>query len=205
MKITFEYCSLHYLKQWLKDDKPIVQTMRQGTRQEKLKALNTFINFYQVARNFPRACDIELGKARYEPVLDIIDPLTADDFKDGDLATNIQSVADQISAQYNGKGVLSATTKVLWTKVQAPVVIYDSRVRKALGSPTGNLPKFLNKWQAQYQQHENQVHAACLMLPKLATGEIAPNAATPDYIESIATQDWFKQRVFDIYLWHIGG
>ena len=31
-----------------------------------------------------------------------------------------------------------------------------------------------------------------------------PDVATPEYIDDMVAQVWFQERVFDMYLWHLG-
>jgi hypothetical protein len=59
-------------------------------------------------------------------------------------------------------------------------------------------------WKTLYAQHESDVVRAAQRLPKLqpffgSWGE------TRESLASIAKRRWFLERVFDIYLWELGG
>ena len=43
---TFEYCSLHYLNQWLEYDRRFYQALTKGNEKDKFNALNEAASFY---------------------------------------------------------------------------------------------------------------------------------------------------------------
>src|SRR5712691_8629898 len=137
---TFEYCSLHYLNLWLKDDMKYCHALAKGNRSEKLSALRTAAVTYKVARTLLLKLD---GPARYERLLDIIDSLEPAQFENN-VVEEIRDVATRISEKYGGRNVLSATTKFLWIKIKQPILIYDSQARNALGAR--DLADFYDKW-----------------------------------------------------------
>lgn len=110
---TFEYCSLHYLNQWLTYDINYCQALANGNKNEKLTALKNAGGFYRVARNLPSEYDEKKGLARYEPVLDIIDLLKPIQFEN-DPVKEIRGIEKRISEKYGDRSVLSLTTKFLW-------------------------------------------------------------------------------------------
>ena len=123
---TFEYCSLHYLNQWLTYDMWYCQVLSKDNKKNKLTALKNAGSFYRVARNLPSEFDAKKGMARYEPVLDILDKIDRNQFQD-DPVNEILNVEKEISKQYGNRSVLSLTTKFLWLKVKQPILIYDSQ------------------------------------------------------------------------------
>lgn len=78
---TFEYCSLHYLNQWLSYDRNYCIALSGVNNKEKLSALKKAGGFYRVARNLPTAFDEKIGIERYQPVLDILDDLSIEQFE----------------------------------------------------------------------------------------------------------------------------
>ena len=73
MKHSWEYFSLHYLDMWLRHDRLYHESLNNGTRDEKLISIKKAATYYKVARNLPKAYDEDIGRARYEPILRIID------------------------------------------------------------------------------------------------------------------------------------
>ena len=135
---TFEYCSLHYLNQWLTCDMGYCQVLANGNKNEKLAALKNTGGFYRVARNLPSEYDEKKGLSRYEPVLDIIDSLKPIQFENNPVK-EIRQIEKRISEKYGDRSVLSLTTKFLWIKIKQPILIYDSQARIAVGTENGNL------------------------------------------------------------------
>jgi len=73
MKHSWEYLSLHYLDMWLKHDRLYHESLNNGTREEKLISVKKAATYYKVARNLPKEHDEDIGRARYEPILEEID------------------------------------------------------------------------------------------------------------------------------------
>lgn len=203
-QVNFNYFALHYLKLWLTKDRKWCEVLAGDHEDKKLAALAEAAVHYSVARNLPKAFDFEKGIPRYKPVLDAIDNLDPITFQGDRLIPSIVEVGSQISETYGGQDLISLTTKFLWLKMKSPVVIYDARAMKALSAKRKDIEDYYSRWRKQFASHGNEINAACELLPK-AHKYSAPNAATPQYIEGIASQPWFKERVFDVYLWDLGG
>jgi hypothetical protein len=86
--------------------------------------------------------------------------------------------------------------KLVWLLRRDPVIIYDSRARSALGTPSGDYVKYVKLWRRGCKEHKDEIRAACSALPRAGrnNAEIARETA----------QEWFRQRVYDIYLWNAG-
>jgi hypothetical protein len=199
---TFEYCSLHYLNLWLKDDKNYCDGLATGNRSEKLSALRTAAFTYKVARTLHSRLD---RPARYERLLNIIDPLEPTQFHD-DPPREIRKIEREISEAYGGRNVLSATTKFLWIKIKQPILVFDSRARTALGIRNNNdLEGFYDRWREEFKTNERAIVNACSKLPDMNKYAMNQVVATKEYVRKISDQPWFHERVFDSYLWHKGG
>jgi hypothetical protein len=200
---TFEYCSLHYLNQWLTYDRNYCLALA-GTNQEaKLSALKSAGGFYRVARNVPTAFDEKIGINRFQPVLDILDNLSIDQFEK-DPVKKILDIESQISSKYGNRGVLSLTTKFLWLKFKSPILIYDSLARIAVNSTDGDLVGYYKNWAAEFENHEDEIQSVCSKLSNLNLYATDQSIATKEYINIISSNKWFHERVFDIYLWSKG-
>jgi hypothetical protein len=206
-RVNFKYFALHYLELWLSKDRRFCKALAGGNETEKLGALKEAAAFYRVARNLAKVHDVEKQEnkvLRYKPVLDVIDALDPIAFQGARLTTSIMEVERKISLRYGDRRVLSLTTKFLWLKMRSPILIYDSRARKALRARLGDIDDYYSRWRTEFDSFGNEINAACELLHKVHEYS-APNAATPRYIQEIASQLWFKERVFDVYLWDSGG
>ena len=101
---TFEYCSLHYLNQWLTHDKDYCKALSTGSNEEKLSALKKAGGFYKIARNLPTEYDVKKSIPRYQPVLDILDAVDKTQFQ-SDLIKKILEIESEISKNYGGRNV----------------------------------------------------------------------------------------------------
>ncbi len=200
--MTFEYCSLHYLNQWLSYDMGFCNALASNDKKKKLDALKKASAFYRIARNLPAKYEEKKGLARYEPVLEIIDVLTPRNFEDNPVQ-EIRKIEKRISQIY-GRGVLSLTTKILWIKIKHPILIYDSRARIALKTKNGDLESYYVAWRDDFKVHQQEIAAACAKLPDLYKYSVNQDIGTNDYIKMISSELWFHERVFDIYLWNKG-
>ena len=200
---SLNYCALRYLNQWLSKDRYFCEALEGNDRPAKLKALSDAASFYGVARNLPKAFDAQKGLSRYEPLLEVIDGVSAGSFEGITLVPAIRQVRDDISQRYGNRDVLSLTTKFLWIKLKSPILIYDSQAKKALDNPN-NIAAYYDKWQIEFKKVQADIDAACRTLPSVHTYCITPNLFSSSDIENIAATPWFKERVFDIYLWSLG-
>ncbi len=201
---TFEYCSLHYLNLWLSKDKGYSEALAGNDEDEKLSALKDAGGFYRVARNLHSEFDEKKGLKRYAPLLEILDSVSVAQFKYNSV-NEILEIKKLISEKYGNREVLSATTKFLWLKIKSPILIYDSQARTALNSKDGDLQDFYEKWCSDFKRHQEEIENACSKLSELNLYAVDQKVGTKDYIEKIASESWFHERVFDIYLWNKGG
>jgi len=200
---TFEYCSLHYLNQWLTYDMGYCQALAIGNKSEKLTALKNAGVFYRVARNLHSEYDEKKGLSRYGPVLDIIDPLKPIQFENNPVKEIIE-IERSISKKYGNTSFLSLTTKFLWIKIKQPILIYDSQVRIAVGTKNGDLYAYYKKWREEFKANQREIVEVCSKLPDMNKYTINQDVGTKEYIRTISAETWFHERVFDIYLWNKG-
>lgn len=199
MEQSFEYCSLHYLNMWLKHDHSYYNALKKGSRDEKLSSLEKATHYYKISRNLPSEFDEGKKLLRYEPVLNILESLTRVDVTGRPLDL-IKETEGRISEAYGGKSALSLTTKLLWLKMRDPIIIYDKKARIALGTHDGDLPSFYEAWKREYKNNEDQISSACAKLSKIS--RYSYNNPPAEKIEKLSSKKWFKNRVFDVYLWH---
>lgn len=204
---TFEYCSLKYLDLWLSGECRWVEAMRGDDRAAKLQAMANFAKAYRISRNFHLKHELKDGvqAERFGEILNIIDPLTEADFAGDELLPKLSAIRKQISARYGGSDVLSGTTKFLWLKVQSPIIIFDGQARVALDTKYADIDGFYVRWRNSYEIHALEIAQACSNLDQVRRYCVDPAAVTPRFIDRVASQPWFHERVFDIYLWTLGG
>ena len=202
-RVNFNYFALHYLNLWLSKVSGFCEALEGHDEAAKLKALADAAAFYKVARNLPKAHDVGEGLLRYKPVLDVIDVQDSNGFREPRLIQSIENVRSKISARYLGRGVTSLTTKFLWLKMKSPIVIYDRRARRALRTEPDDLKEYYSRWRTEFSLLYDEISVACASLPRVHEYS-APDAPTPQYVEKITSQPWFKERVFDVYLWSKG-
>jgi hypothetical protein len=108
-------------------------------------------------------------------------------------------------AQFN----LAAASKLLWLKHRRPYIIYDSRAVKALRDlgcrfENANYSEYYNCWRNQYSQREKTIKQAASRLHEVRAF-LPPWHGTKAELKALASRPWFLERVFDIYLWEVGG
>lgn len=86
--------------------------------------------------------------------------------------------------------------------MRSPIVIYDSQARKALG--VDNIEAYYSKWRDKYDGYDQQIRDACTSLRNVHEYTKKPEVTTPEYIAETTKQPWFRERVFDVYLWQRG-
>ncbi|MGB7849154.1 MAG: hypothetical protein WBL63_26310 [Candidatus Acidiferrum sp.] len=203
-KNEFKYYALHYLNLWVAQDKPCCEALDGSDDSKKLAALADAAVFYRIARNLPTRHDEGKGLQRYGPVLKIIDTLNPADFGGENLLPPIKKVRDEISHQYGGDDILSLTTKFLWLKMKSPIIIYDRLARVALDVAPRKIEEYYGQWREKFNGFDQQIREACVSLRDVHEYVENPEIATPQYIATTAAQQWFRERVFDVYLWRIG-
>ena len=105
---------------------------------------------------------------------------------------------------------LSAASKLLWLSFRTPYVVYDKRAAIALSrnsahkSIAKNYTNFTNAWRAEYGRLFKQIKVAVANLPNAR--EFMPKTPLSNSeLAALSTQSWFNERVFDIFLWEVGG
>lgn len=204
---TVEYCSLKYLNLWLSGECRWVEAMHGDDRATKLQTMAKFAKAYGISRNFHLKHEVKDGlqTERFGHVLNLIDSLTAPDFADDRLLPKLNEMRSRISEAYGNLDALSATTKFLWLKVQSPIIIYDARARSALNAKNADIEDYYHRWRDSFDVHVREIAQACSNLDKVRRYCVDPAAVTPRFMDQVASQPWFHERVFDIYLWTLGG
>jgi len=98
------------------------------------------------------------------------------------------------------RNFISMSSKLLWFKFKSPVIIYDTRAKKAINYRSDNYAEYIDEWRKQYLKNQAKIKTACNNVAKLDKSFLYT-----DFDRTILKENWFHERVFDIYLWEIGG
>ena len=193
---SFNYCARRYADTWSRGERPIFEEIAVGSQARRLAALQRGAGYFRIARNFHRAFDVERGVARLEPVLEVLDLYRTSKLNLVTMRSAVARLRVDLGVRYGGGDKLSAATKFLWLLHREPVVIYDSQARRALGAPVGDYDRYVKLWRAGYQENQENIRESWDALSQRAADRVPfrPRAAP----------EWFRQRVYDIYLWQAG-
>ena len=201
--------AMRYLFMWLDKERGCCRAVQDASMEGawRLEQLQRAAVHFAVARNLPRTkAPTSPSLGHYQPLLDVLDSLDRSTL-DSDYANSVAQVETAIRRVYPAKRRLpSLASKCLWLKFQQGFVIYDSRVRAALGCKEGVcLSVYLGRWQSRFQQDEAAIGDACEDLATVL--RFAPNdcGASEAELRSTLASRWFHERVLDMVLWSGGG
>lgn len=159
---------------------------------------------YRINRHFK---NIE-GETRFDKALKALDEVS-----DSVTVENVDEIVSQLAERFKsdyGKTAISAASKFLWFRCKSPVVIYDSRAFKCLKKlcdgrlDEHDYKEYRRNWKAQFAKHENSIRSSCADLVRVKDFSLAQDA-TDQGLEQLVNNLWFRERVFDKYLWWHGG
>jgi len=198
--ITIKFAAMRFLVQWYHKEKRLYARIRQP--RPELEDIREALRHFQIARNFAKVKDGDrvrairsaLLKCRHRGSLSPVENVErlAEAFKQADFQRNI-----------------SAASKLLWLSARAPYKIYDERAWNALKSlnakpgKKGDYAEYCKSWRGEFRAHREQIESAISKLTALQSFLPAPQP-TSRRIGALVNNQWFKERVFDIYLWERG-
>lgn len=197
----FEFCALRFLIQWQGRERELYEAIK--TNPPTGSSIHKALSYFQVARNFKGLKQPKKLTSIQDSLLNIrADQKTSDEKKVERLASEFQVNF----AQFN----LSAASKLLWLSQREPFIIYDKRAVVALTQKLGqrfqirNYSEYCRIWREQYSIVEPAIRLAADQLPN---GRMfMPKWSISDIeLLRMAKETWFMERVFDIFLWEIGG
>ncbi|WP_197378054.1 hypothetical protein [Ralstonia pseudosolanacearum] len=219
------YSAFSYLQQWYRTDRQLMEAFANARGgQVAVRDLKSLAVKYMVARNFKSAklaeAEVDLrwkGVARH---------IAATKRRtDAAIEDCIQDLAGKLGQAFPtaiGKAsptLLSAASKFLWFSGLHDVRIYDKRAVKALnalqkervltdgcrrGRVNGSYTDFARAWKEEYDARADDIRAATEAIDAVLDWSIIP--AGPDRVTamSVTKKRWFRDRVFDKYLWTLG-
>lgn len=192
------------LELWWRDEQPLHAALQNGSPQAQRQALGEAASYFRVVRSLKRSCDVGRRKPRFEPLRLCLSAVTIEHASDSRFVGATIKAAQSIGASYGGRCYLSAASKLLWIKFLQPFVIYDSVVRKHLGTPPGDYRAYVDAWHQQYSTHESAIKKACAALARAKPSSHSLSIVRPASSGQVAGQVWFQRRVLDILIWHRG-
>lgn len=200
MDAPIEFCALKYLYQWQSTERDLYRQIKNDPTQEDLRKA---LSYFRVARNFP-GLNAENNST---PALSALFRIRAR--QNLSAIEKVIALADDFECEYKSFN-LSAASKLLWLSSRRPFLILDSRAVTALTKRFGqrfdarNYAEYYGSWRTEYSKHESKICEAVERLPKVRN--LMPDWPLSDkQLLDLVTNPWFKERVFDTYLWEIGG
>jgi hypothetical protein len=193
---SFASCAKRYARTWSRGERPIFEGLASADRRHRLEALQKGAGYFRIARNFHKTFDVGIGLERFAPVLEALEPFRSSALGPDTLCATVAALRVGLGADYGGGDRLSAATKLLWLLRRDPAIIYDSQARLALGAPVGNYERYVELWRRGYRESRLAIRETCAALPSNGVN-------TVPFLRGTAPE-WFRQRVYDIYLWSAG-
>jgi hypothetical protein len=191
LEISVQY----YAAQWERFDRAAWEDLRPtcnlGLQRE---AITRIVGMYRVARNLAKKRDVGIGFERYAPLLDAANATRASATAKSTAPQLVHRMFVMVKERY-GVQAVSLCSKVLWFAMRSPIVIYDDNALTALRVQSGSYGTYLTEWRKQYERLYDAINKAiCATSFERFT----------DDTRTHSTEEWFKERVFDIALWRAG-
>lgn len=201
VKFPFEFCALRYFLQWRRKEEDLHASMKKGV--PGLPEIRRALRYFQVARNFKGLKQDDRAELVRSAILDVrADSNLSPEQKVATLA----QLFKEAGFQHN----ISAASKLLWLSSRSPFVIYDSRAHAALEDDFGfkadkkDYEAYCLAWRKAYKLNQQAILDAVNKLPNIRA--FLPGSTPADgALLALVNKNWFRERVFDIYLWEIGG
>jgi hypothetical protein len=192
------------LFQWTTAEAPLHIALQATDPEELRSGLRLAATFFHTIRNLKRTADEDAGVPRLELLRRCFAAVVPADTSEGQFVKTTVTLAAAIGRQYGGRSYLSLASKLLWSRYRNPFLIYDSVVRRALGTPGGNYPAYVVAWHARYREESPSISSACQSLARSRTALFRRLGLTPSDAARIIESAWFQSRVMDILLWQRG-
>lgn len=201
MKFPFEFCALRYLLQWQRKETSLHVWMKKET--PELAHIRKALRYFQVARNFK---GLKLDERAEQVRGALLDVRGRSSLSAEQKVIALARSFEEANFQHN----MSASSKLLWLSTRRPFIIYDSRALVALQNEYAldarklDYEAYCLSWRAAYRKSKQDVLRAVNELPKIRS--FLPGDTPPDSkLLALVNKPWFRERVFDIYLWELGG
>jgi hypothetical protein len=198
-ELPFEYCALRFLIQWEQRERTLYV---QIAGNPSLAEIRSALRYFQVARMFKALKSDHAAQAVADALRDVDEESTLSPVQ------KVVALASCFKKRFNQLN-LSTASKLLWLKHKEPYVVHDSRAVSALKEmgarfTNANYEKYWSCWREQYCRRQSEVRKAASRLHEIR--RFLPHwHRKENELTALALQEWFLERVFDIYLWELGG
>lgn len=196
-----EYCAARFLRQWGKYEEELFKSISNCPDE---KSITEALVYFKVARTFLKFKEsdskIKILNA-LQTVKNNIKILTAEE--------SVMGLANSFKNEFKTLNI-SAASKLLWLSIRSPVVIYDRRAINALTNQVGyrgiykNYNSYYVAWKNEYSEFELHIQNAIVNL-KNGRSFMPESSFSDADLDQFSKESWFKERVFDIFLWEVGG
>lgn len=198
MKHSFEHCALRYLLLWETEERELHAAMKDRPSPVALRAS---MQHFRIARSFKGIAE----KRNAILILHALDRIAGN--RGSSPCDDVKALAAEFRKQFD-KFNVSAASKLLWLKFRSPYIICDRRALKGLKILRPNFKNsdyadYYATWKSTYAEHEPDVARAAQQLPKLQPFFGAWHKSYAS-LAALSNQRWFRERVFDNYLWRLG-
>ncbi|NMG05092.1 hypothetical protein [Azoarcus taiwanensis] len=199
-----EYCAARFLRQWEQREEALHASISGAAPSDSIVEA---LRYFQVARNFRG-----LAENKDQSVSSDIRSALITTRSDKSLASpiaKVEALAQSLELKF-GQYNLSAATKLLWLSCRAPIIVYDKRAVRALSKHAhhmaiaGRYAAFTTAWRSEYEALASSIQVA---VENLSRGRLfmPKTSYTDTQLVALSKQAWFTERVFDIFLWEVGG
>lgn len=199
---NLDFFAIMYLNDWYWWDKPFINRINSRSKADKLSGIHDAAKFYKITRNFKK-----IDEERFSSALELLLNVKIK-INEKNVAATVNDLATNFEKTY-GKYAISAASKLLWLRYRSPVIIYDLRALswlKANGYPVknGSYESYRSQWLSAYNNYEIRIKDACKNLYQVKQYTHAHGIEDAEIID-ISSSRWFRERVFDKFLWFNAG
>lgn len=204
------FCTYRAYALWCEKERTIAKALgRDPSRTEVGDALT----YFRVSRSFAGIRD---ENRQYTAVVDEIRrklrDAKASKSRPGEevmaLAEDLKSVG---AGKRNHQKKTSAASKLLWFCNQKRYIIYDQRAWRTLKTKLGynklrerDYAAYFDAWETSFKRYRDEIDKGMKLYQNHAS--LYPRVCDAGVlIEKLAEQRWFQKRVFDIFLYELGG
>lgn len=195
LRHSFNYYALRYLLLWEQAERNIFEQVSASMAPE---ALRKAMHHFRISRSFSGIAD----NSKANLIVSALEQVHSDR-----PAENVHALATQFKHDFQSFN-LSAASKLLWWRNKSPYLIYDSKAVKSLRKlghrfENRDYADYENSWRSAYDRYKGEIDKAAASLVGLQPF-LSHWHPTADSVSQLASQSWFKDRVFDIALWDNG-
>lgn len=224
-----KHSAFAYLNQWHRSDGELLAKIIDADVDSRGVAFASLAVKYSVIRTFPiKAIREKFGEAevaeRWKHVATAvrrvkIDSATSPTDKVNRLAKKLWSIFSDVQNPRPPQNLISAASKFLWFDGNPSIRIYDTRAvialnrlqeerKKASGISfnkiNGNYGNYVEAWEEESTAHDALVKAAIRGVGQCLDYSAIPDGEARRLALRASKTEWFRDRVFDRFLWTIG-